>query len=172
MASTDLKQVLALPDPLPSFKWVAETIPNILGQAQPRNFKDYVEAVDLPFNNVKIADNWYGGAGYTYYPGTHDISSFAVTFYEDMNGTSLKYIMAWKALVKDFNSGIYNLPTVFKKDLVLLLQDIKNTPVVRVTMQGIWPADTGNLNLNYTDSGRITISQTFSCDGQSIEPLK
>jgi len=137
----------------------------------------YVESIDVPFNNISIADNWYGGSGYTYFAGPHDISSFSVTFYEDQKVSTLKYILAWKNLVKDFDSGFYNLPGLgdgkvgYKRSMRLLFLDSKNNAILQADLEGIWPADTGNLSLNYTDSGRITISQTFSCDNGAIKPL-
>lgn len=173
MANPSLTQIAKLGastllDPLLSFKWVGEFLPTINGHTLKT---DYLESVDLPFNNITIADNWYGGSGYTYYAGPHDISSFSATFYEDRLGSTMKWLLQWKQLVKNLDTGIYNLPSVYKKSLRVLMLDSKNTPILRSEMTGIWPADTGNLSLNYTDGGRIVITQTFSCDNQILTSL-
>jgi len=167
-ALTDIAKLQALRDPLLSFKWVAESLPTISGiHLEP----SFLESIDLPFNNISIADSWHGGSGFTYYPGTHDISSFSCTFYEDNHATTTKWLIAWKALVKDMDTGFYNLPSVFKKNINVIMLDSKNNSVLKAEMTGLWPAETGNFALNYSDSGRIIITQTFSCDGQVLTPL-
>lgn len=162
---TSLQTLLGMPDPLLNFKWVCSGLPF----GHPVN---YVEGIDLPFNNITNGNKSHVASGYSYYPGTHDISSFSMTFYEDVSALSSKFILAWKNKVKDFNTGIYQLPGVggsgYKQEVVVALLDQKNNPIMEVTLLGVWPTDTGNFNLNYTDSGRLTVTQTFSVDGQEV----
>jgi hypothetical protein len=164
---TSLQRLLDMPDPMLSFKWICLELPKGF-------YTHYIEAIDLPFNNINIGDKAHGGASYTYYPSTHDIAAFNMTFYEDMYGNSSRYLWEWKSKVKDFNTGFYGLPGVdgsgYKQTVKVRLLDAANRPVIDVKLLGVWPADTGNLGLNYTDtSGRITIAQTFSVDGQELK---
>ena len=147
-----------------SFRWVSDVPPLGLPYT-------YVEEVDLPFNNIQVASGWAGGSGFTYFPSTHDISSFSITFYEDIHATTMKWLLKWKSKVKDFSTGLYGLPDSengYKQNWTFILTDNKGNPVLRSKMTGMWPAETSNFTLN-TESARITISQTFSVDGQELQ---
>jgi len=163
---TSLGLLLSLPDPLLSFKWVCSYLP----YDHPVH---YVEAIDLPFNNIDIGDKSHVAASYLYYPGTHNISAFSMTFYEDRHAKSLKFLNTWKNDIKDFKTGLYMLPGAdnesgFKKSITVQLLDSANNPVVTAKLLGVWPSDTGNLGLNYTDANRLTITQTFSIDDEEL----
>lgn len=151
------------PDPLFDFKWLSDVIP--LGLPP-----DYLESIDIPFMNITVGDAVYAGASFTYYPGTHNVSAFSATFYEDSLCTTLKWILAWKAKIKNFETGVYELPTVYKQDWTVKLLNTKNIPVMNIKLIGVWPSDTSNYSLNYTSNGRLTISQSFSIDNQIITP--
>jgi hypothetical protein len=159
---TSLQTLLGMPDPMLNFKWICNSLPF----GHPIN---YVEGIDLPFLNIDIGDKVHSASGYTSYPGTHNISSFSITFYEDSFATTSKFIWAWKNKIKDFKTGLYNLPIDYKQEIEVVMLDQGNNPVMSALLIGVWPSDTGNFSLNYTDAGRVTITQTFSIDDQSIE---
>jgi hypothetical protein len=164
---TVLDLLKSMPDPLLSFKWVCTELP----LDHPVH---YVESINLPFLNVGIGDKAHASAGYSYFPSTHDISSFSITFYEDSNAKSSKFLWKWKNEIKDFSTGLYNLPgsdgSGYKKTIKVALLDTANNKVLSANLLGVWPADTDSLNLNYTEvGGRITISQTFSIDDQELQ---
>lgn len=172
---TDISKLTQRNDPLPDFKWVISPssaiipnggLPDINGVSLPLT---YVESIDLPFRNINIVGGVYAGGTYSYYAGSHDISSITINFYEDVKASALKYITQWKNLIKNFSTGIYSLPSVYKKDLMVQLLDFKNSPVITARLIGIWPADTSALNLNYTTNGNVVYSQVFSVDDQEIK---
>ncbi len=164
--ATSIQKILAFSDPLLSFKWVCTKLP--FGFPPER-----VEAIDLPFLNIAVGDKTHIASGYMYYPSTHDISSFSMTLYEDSSASAMKFIWQWKRAVKDFKTGFYNVPGVndngYKKTIVVQLLDASNNPVITATLKGCWPADTGNFALNYTDTNRLTVVQTFSVDDQELQ---
>lgn len=169
MAKTlQLRQhVLNRPDPLLMFRWIVETVP--FGE-QFGVGPEYVETFELAFNNVK-SDGVFFGGGYNYFPGFHDVSAFNITFYGDSRGKVLKWLNHWKNQVKNFSTGIYNLPPQYKRDWVIYLLDAAGNPVASYKCTGCWPADTGQITLDYNDgSGRISVNQNFSVD--DISPLK
>ena len=145
------------PDPLLDFKWYSAVIP--LGLRS-----DYLESVDIPFNNIGLGENVYGGGGFTAFPTSHTISSFNATFYEDSLGTTLKWILSWKALVKDFKTGFYGLPSVYKRNWAISILNTMNEPVIDAVLKGCWPTSTSNFALNYTSNGRLIVTQEFAID--------
>lgn len=162
-AKTQIAKLKERNDPLLSFKWLCpdETLPFGLPS-------DFLESVDLPWNNIKTESGFYVNGSYLYYPGAHDIESFSMVFYEDDKVTCTKWIQQWKAAIKSFDTGLYNLPKDYKKDMKVQLMDSKNNPIMTVELIGIWPEATSPWSLNYTDNGRLTVSQSFSIDDQII----
>lgn len=163
-ADTQLGKLLRRPDPLQSWRWVAKTVPfgDLFGVGP-----EYVESIEIPFNNVK-SDGVFFGGGYNYFPGFHDVSAFNVTFYGDSEGRTLKYLMYWKQRVKSFDTGLYNLPFEYKRTWNVLLLDPAGETVIEVELSGCWPADTGQLSLNYEGSERLTFNQNFSIDNCKV----
>ena len=164
----ELKEGLKRPDPLLIFRWVAKTVP--FGE-QFGVTPAYIETFEIPFNNVKAEGTFFGG-GYDYFPAFHDISAFNVTFYADSAGRTLRYLMYWKSQVKNFETGLYNLPGVYKRPWLVALLDPTGKEVAEATLSGCWPADTNQLSLDYNDgAGRILLNQNFSVDNSSIKVL-
>lgn len=165
---TQLGRMLQRPDPLLAFRWVAKSVPfSELGPID----DSFIESFEIPFNNIK-ADGVFFGGGYNYFPQFHDVSAFNVNFYADSKGRSLKYLLGWKSMVKDFETGLYNLPTEYKRPWVVALLDAKGNGICEVTYEGCWPADTGQLSLDYSDgSTRLVLNQNFSTDSMSVRIL-
>ena len=160
-SSTQLGQILSRPDPLLVWRWCVDTVP--FGEEFGIG-PNYVETFEIPFNNIK-AEGVFCAGGYNYFPGFHDVSAFNVTFYGDSEGNALNYIMGWKSKVKNFDTGIYALPGEYKRDWQVRLLDPAGNTVLTVLLEGCWPADTGQVSLNYDDGGaRISFNQNFSVD--------
>ncbi len=157
-ALTALDKILNMPDPMLQFKWVAKSLPFELPP-------EYMEGVDIPFNNTSISEGVYVGGKYMYFPGTTSISSFTAAFYEDRNGRALKWLELWKSKVRNTSTGARGLPKDYKRDIVVTQLDSKNNSIITYRLKNCWPADTAALTLNYTDgSARIIHQQTFSVD--------
>ena len=160
---TEIEKILNLPDPMLQFKWVAKYLPFDLPP-------EYMENIDLPFNNLSVSEGVFVGGKFLYYPGTHTISSFNISVYEDRNGRALAWINRWKSRVKNFETGAYFLPGNYKRNIIVSQLDQKNNPVTTIKLKGCWPSDTAPMQLNYTDgSARIIHQQTFSVDDQEIQ---
>ncbi len=160
---TQIGKMMVRRDPLMTFKWVVLSMPNTGYDLGP----EYVETIEVPFNNLKVEGVFRGG-GYCYFPGFHDVSAFNVTFYADMYGKSLDFIIHWKSLVKDFGTGIYALPPQYKRDWTVGLMKPTGEIAVQIRLEGTWPADTGQLSLNYNESSALTFNQNFSIDNAVV----
>ena len=148
------------PDPQLDWKWWSPNIP--LGL--PSN---YLESIDLPFNNIDVGETLYAGGRYFNYPGPHKIGNFGATFYEDQKGTALLWVQKWKALIKT-KAGAYNLPSAYKQNWKITLLTTQNVPVLTAELVGCWPLATSNYSLNYTGNGRLIVSQEFAVDDVNI----
>lgn len=157
-------------DPMFGFKWEAKL--QELPFGLPSHF---LESVDLPFNNIKIGETIYGGGKYFNYPGSHSIGTVNLVLYEDQEATATKWITLWKSKIKDMKTGIYKLPgdgtsgsAGYKQPFTVTMLDTRNKRIMDVKLIGMWPESTSNWSLNYTDDGRLTVSQSFSIDDQEL----
>jgi hypothetical protein len=164
-ARTQLAELQSLDDPLLSFRWVVQE--NFAGLP-----KKYVEKVDLPFNNLDVREGVYNGSSFTYFPGTHNVSAFGVTFYEDDKATVTQWIQQWKNAIKDFSTGLYALPKDYKKILDVHLLDTVGDTIMIAHLEGIFPTSTSNFSLTYEAAARISVEQQFSCDNCKLEFIK
>lgn len=169
VVNTQIQQILqaARPDPLLSFKWVCSDSSLPFGLPS-----HYLESVDLNFENIQVAEGAYGGATNTYYPGMSDISSINMTFYEDQEASAMQWIWEWKNRIKNFRTGFYKMPggpDGYKKNMHVSLLDSKNNEIMIVELIGLWPEATSSWSLNYTDAGRLVVSQAFSIDDQHLQ---
>lgn len=158
-----IQKLMARPDPLMSFHWMC--LDGTLPFGLPC---EYLESIDIPFTNVKT-DTVFSGSGYLSYPLSHEVEAFNMVLYEDSESSAVKWVNDWKSKIKDFNTGSYGLPSEYKRDITVGMLSNNGAVSVRYTLIGVWPTQTANLSLNYTESGRITISQSFAIDDVLIE---
>ena len=165
MGMPNIGELTERSDPLTEWMWKVrgDTFPAPSGVTGVSTL--YVETFDLSFSNIKVEDSLFGGGGYSYFPGFHDCSAFSVTFYEDSQASTLKFIKEWKAKIKNFSSGVYNPPSEYKVDnLIVDLFDTKGNVALSVKLNGVWPAETSNLSLDTSSTNRLRITQSFSVD--------
>jgi hypothetical protein len=159
---TAITKVENIPDPLLSFKWGADILPFGLPA-------HYLESVSLGFLNLQAKDGFFQAGTYTYSAGFHEPTPVSCTFYEDRFATTLRWIHGWKQQVKDFRSGVYGIPSQYKKTMTVTMMDNDNDPVLVITFIDIWPSETSSLELNYESTERIKISQAFSVDSIELD---
>lgn len=163
---TKLRLATTRKDPLFSWHWaITSEIPFGKEYGVDHSF---IETVEIPFNNV-TSDGVFAGSGYDYLPVFHNVAAFTINVYADADGNSLKWLMAWKGKVKDFSTGLYGLPSEYKRDFQISLFNQKGKTVIKARLIGVWPADTGPIPLQYSSSDRLVYSQNFSIDDMSIE---
>ncbi len=156
--------------PLFSFNWTCESI----SSPDPDIFIDsnFVESLDIPFCNTSIGQGWFGNASFSYFPDFSNISDISITFVENSSCSIMKALWDWKRLVCDFDgkdsTGAYKLPKAYKGTAIIKLQAVNGVDVMEVKFEGIWPAETSALSLNYSSSDLVKITQQFSVDSQKV----
>lgn len=154
-------------EPATSWRWIVE-MPNLggLGRQSPYDGlsplsqlpRGYVEQIGLPFLEID-SDDRARAAMSTFYARKINISTVSITLYEDDAYTSLRYLLTWMNKVVDGNNN-YGAPSDYRKDIRFEAYDIKSRtrPKIEVDLKGCWPLNPGNIDYNYTDSGRISIN--------------
>ncbi len=158
-----LKVLLSRPEPQHTWKWVyaGATLPFGLPYS-------YVEACSLPLNNVSSGSPIFVNGGFLKMAGSHELGPISLTLFEDHKGSTLKWIQTWKSRIKNFKTGAYGTQTEYKRDLKFSLVDTMGSTHTTLLFTGCWPTDTSPLDLNYTESGKLTITQSFDADDVEI----
>lgn len=163
MPSTSIEVLLARSEPQFSWKWTygAETLPFGLHYS-------FVESASIGFNGVTAGQPIFVNAGFMQMPGNHETEQLSITFYMDGAGSVLKWLESWKRRIKDFDTGLYNGQSEYKRDLQFHLQDTRGSVNSRLLYKGCFPLVTSALDLSYNESGHLVLSQPFSVDSMQV----
>lgn len=149
-------------DPLLDFKWACVSLP--LGHDP-----SYVEEVDLPWPSISQKEGLFGAGRYTYDPAFEDISAFDITFYEDSQLTTTKWLRKWFEKIRRPSDGGFYLPGNYKFDIQVELVDTTGATIGTAKLINVWPTSQGNWPLSYSGGDRIKVQQNFSIDNMSID---
>jgi hypothetical protein len=123
---------------------------------------EYVEEVTLPFVEFEKTSNYKAGKMF-HYPHHYSLSSLSIKLYEDTKGKSLQYLNDWKRLVLDGKTGLYNVPSVYKKPIKITIYDSAQNTVLFLTYLGCWIERHDTYALS-GESQRINPQVEFSVD--------
>lgn len=157
------ERVIQLGAPAPDWLYFVR-MPNVAGAG---NSGDVIaEQISFPHKNIP-ANPRFGGATNTYYPGTSDVSSASISFYETEDYIVTRYLKAWQRLVKDEND-VYGMPIDYKKNIMFELYSREGRVTNVGILIGAWPTNISNFDVNYASSGKLTVSCNFSIDDSEM----
>jgi hypothetical protein len=128
------------------------------------------ESVDIPPFTID-SDQRFGGGTKINVPRFTATQPITINFYEDEYYNVSKYLWAWRMLMVD-GSRLYNLPTVYKKDIGIWAFDSINNyaPVIMANMIECSPAMVGGgLSYSHANNGFLTVSCEFHVDNMEFE---
>lgn len=160
-----LRAAQARPDPMLDIYWYVQLPP--IGK--PLSW-EYVEEAQLPFIDFDSVQNYRAGKNY-HYPNHYNLNTLQLKFYGDVKGNSLSYLRAWQSLIIDTSTGLYNVPTKYKKNIAITILDAAQFVVTKFTYLGCWPASIDAVTVGNAQTGRITPTVTFHVDEQIIDVL-
>lgn len=128
------------------------------------------ESVDIPPFTID-SDQRFGGGTKINVPRFTATQPVTLNFYEDEFYNVTKYLWAWRMLMVD-GSRLYNLPTVYKKDIGVWAYDSVNNfaPVLMVNFIECSPSMVGGgLSYSHANNGFLTVSCEFHVDNMEME---
>lgn len=157
MSEFAIEKLISRSDPLLNFLWVCQKLPFNMDE-------NYVESISLPFPNIDVGDPLFAGGTFFHFPSFSRVDTVSMTMYEDRKMTTTKWITAWKSKIRNTSKGWYNLPSVYKRDIPVVMFDDDLSPIFKAVLIGCWPTQTSNIDLNYADSQRVIVNVTLSVD--------
>jgi hypothetical protein len=149
--------------PMPSWRWMAKfsgpDMPGVDWNAL------LVERVSAPNGEVLEIASSFGAGRTLYYPSFPNTGQVSISFYETEEGAANLSLVNWGNVVKS-PQGFYGLPVDYKCKLLINLFGYSSNshPVYAYSFEGVWPADTGQLDLSYDEDNRIIVTTSFACD--------
>lgn len=124
-------------------------------------FNYYVEDVhiSLPFFT---AQDYFRNGTRVYYPTYSDTGTINITFYEDGNMNTTRYIEAWKNLIQNRVTGLYNFPSAYKKQITVVTLDNMNVVGGFFLVDGAFPTQSQPIHFGSASSDIVRINQEFA----------
>ena len=162
---TPLTMASARHDPLLGIDWYCD-LPKFPGAAS--LYWEHVEEAALPMMDFEPQSNFRAGKMY-HYPSHQNLGNLTLKLYEDSRGSATTYIRQWQSLMFDAETGLYNVPKVYKQNIVFTLYDVAKYDTMIVTYSGCWPSNVDQFSLVGGASDRIVVGATFSVDSVIIQ---
>lgn len=156
-------------DPLPSWKWHVEELPDFGDIKLP---PEYIETLTLPFPKLDSGNSTYVGGAELTYAGATSVDAFDIVFHEDSLARATKYVQAWQANIQNPYSGGYYLPAQYKKILKVVLKNTTGEDIAEATLKGCWPSVQNNWDLTNTGDEPLKTSVSFEVDAVILKILK
>lgn len=151
-------------EPMLDFYWICTKLPG----HDPR----YVESISMPFPSFSKKEGLFGAGAFSYYPGFSDISAFDIVLYEDQQLSTVKWLKQWSERIRNPNTGAFYLPSFYKEDIEVELQNTQGKVIAQAILKNVWPTEKGNWDLKYTGTGeRLNVHQNFSIDSLVLKFL-
>jgi len=164
-----------IPEPHRIYKWEIDlpqmSIPATSAGTDATTIPDpIVQEVSCTFDNTVPSSHPIGGR-HRFLADTFDTTALMLTFYNDEDQTPIRYINAWKALIRTLNTsgegegmdnGLYQYPTTYLKPIYLYLQDLKTQTRMKISFLDCFPSVSAPMKLDYRPTNSITeVHQEF-----------
>lgn len=151
-----IEQVIHRTDPAKAYNFIAY----IVGA---ENYPAlYIESVgfspiDIPATAVPIESS------VKWYPGRYTSPPVGITFYEDADFTTTRFLKEWRSLIIHYDNT-YGYPSEYKRTIEVFLLDDQKYPKLQVRLIGAWPSNAQPYQMGYDQTDRLRVSQTFAVD--------
>lgn len=139
---------------------------NTKSKFNPSLLVEEVQGLSLP--NID-REAFYEGGRETYFPSLETVTPVTFTFYQDVTGEVIDYIMQWKRKTITEN-GLKELPKNYKQDIIVELLNGYNEPIYKFTLSGCFPTATSPYTLN-NQSENLKLIQEFSIDRITVQGI-
>ena len=164
-----LQNSIARPDPHMLNRWVAYIVdptsiyeePGAAG-ATPPKIEHYIDEITTPSFSVAPDHVYREGKNHTY-AGNVSIENIDLGFYPDCDSFTANFVDSWCGLAYNRRTNTFNVPSKYKKTIVIELLDPANQPSLIVKLYGCFPLSRASIGLNST-SDFATIRLNVSVD--------
>lgn len=163
-----LQRALERPDPLLQWQFYVD-MPVISGYILPDIYVENI-SFNLPSFNT---DDYLRGAKSKHIATEEDTSAISMQVYEDAALTATTYFLAWKTLIKDPATRLYNYPKTYKQDITIRVKGLNDADLALFIISGAFVTNINSNQYNFGSdpSERITVNAELSIDDIWFQPL-
>ena len=117
-----------------------------------------------------ITAEFYAGLGSKSINGIQGTASGSELGGMNVTGDILRIMYAWRNLCFDARTGQIGLAPSYKKPATIFMYDPSGVQVIyEFTVQGLWPSEIGNIELDVSNDDIVKLSVTFQADFVYLE---
>jgi len=146
--------------PIFDHMWMVKSLPTFEGKTIPIQ---YVLGVELPFPGLGV-DQTEVAATTISFPDKSEVVAFSMSIHEDSKVRTVAWLLAWQANIQDPYTGLYYLPTKYKRDIPVAIYNTRGEEIMTALLKGAWPSTISSWDLQGGGSGMIRNSVSFNCD--------
>ncbi len=146
-------------DPLLSYQWAAY-IPGVIDR------HEYIMAITTPSIRYDQQPRFISGKVH-HYAGFMSVDDVSMTIYTEVSGMAPSTMAHWVREIRS-RDGLYNLPSQYKKTIVVVLLDQADRIVAEFRYEGAWPSSWSSYNLQFGQASYLVTETTLSVDDVSF----
>lgn len=128
-----------------------------------------VSEVTSPYFTIETRKN-IDGASFWYGVSHNDISTISLTMDEAQDGSTYRYIDAWKNMIINEN-GTYNPPAFFKKDIYVYRLNLMKKDFQVFRYRNYFPNEVASLSSTYEDNDILKYQISLTGDSMDHQEL-
>lgn len=130
---------------------------------------EYVESVQWSHPRFMSEEAFRNGRKLNYITGI-ETNPISVELYENRFAASQDWYNNWRSIIWQPASGTFSYPYTYKKNIHLLLRDVKQQVVAQVLFTGCFPSSPPQITSS-SEGGRVKLSIEFSVDEVFFEAV-
>lgn len=156
---TSLAAMNEVGDPVLSCDWIAAILGNTSsGQIDPV----YIDTFTSPNMSIASAETYVNGK-MRKTAGAVSVDSITISLFTDVNGVAINWAWDWWQSVARLD-GYFNLPSRYRRDVVLYMMDPKQQTVVDFRFLRCWPIAYNSYDLTGDSASIVKTQLTLSVD--------
>lgn len=152
-------------DPITNFDWIAVVVNKGLSLNSTIPWY-YINNIQAPGMNIAAVEKYRAGRQVKF-ADVFSVDACTIQLYSDTTGQAFNFCNDWiRSVYRD--DDLYQLPSVYKKDIYIFILDITRAVVVDVKLIGCWPTQWAGYNLTSEGSAVLPTSLTLSVDDMRV----
>lgn len=148
-------------DPVTNFDWIAVVVNKGLSLNTTIPWY-YINDIQTPSLSLSAADKYRAGR-LVKFAELFTVDSCNIKIYSDTTGQAFNFCNDWvRSAYRD--DDLYQLPSAYKKDIIVYILDVKRQIVVDVKLVGCFPTSWAGYNLSSGAASALETSLTLSVD--------
>lgn len=148
---------------------VTMTPPVLAAALLPTEIDMYINDIKMPGSKQKVIKKDFAGQWANFAGPLDNAGTTEMTFQVDEGGKIFAFLEAWHSLSgSDLTAAAFPKSSITGQIFVTLYKTDKDTPVQTVALMNAWIPEIGDLSLDKTKDGLLTVKVVVAYDSRSV----